>query len=166
MLLSHGMSPRQSTERILSHTPSHLQYYSYPGYGVRSRETLRYSQAVRVGDSIECGGQGATSTLLIPYTRERMGPSTDKIHTEIDAQIDQAFANVDLNLKNAGGKGWSQVFKIRSYYVPLNDEAMKAMVRNININKYMPDHQRIWTVLSVVAHDPEAAARAREERGG
>lgn len=36
-------------------------------------------------------------------------PKTGEINTEINAQIDQAFKNVDLNLRDAGGKGWSQV---------------------------------------------------------
>ena len=36
-------------------------------------------------------------------------PETGEINTEINAQIDQAFKNVDLNLRDAGGKGWSQV---------------------------------------------------------
>jgi hypothetical protein len=37
---------------------SHLQYYAYPGVGVNKQKKFRYSQAVRVGDRIECAGQG------------------------------------------------------------------------------------------------------------
>ncbi|KAK9445207.1 endoribonuclease L-PSP, partial [Metarhizium brunneum] len=66
---------------------------------------------------------------------------------EINEQIDQAFANVELCLKNAGGQGWSQVFHINSYHVSLNDEAMAAMTRNLD--RYMPDHRPIWTVVGV-----------------
>ncbi|KAL3469806.1 Endoribonuclease L-PSP/chorismate mutase-like protein [Aspergillus californicus] len=133
---------------------SHLQYYAYPGYGSTSQKDLHYSQAVRVGDRIECSGQGGWD------------PASGKINTEIHAQIDQAFANVELALKDAGGKGWSQVFRVNSYHVPLNDEASNAMVRNFK--KYMPDHQPLWTCIGVsrlgfddmrveievVAHDP------------
>lgn len=36
-------------------------------------------------------------------------PETMVIHREINAQIDQAFRNVDLTLRTAGGKGWEQV---------------------------------------------------------
>jgi enamine deaminase RidA (YjgF/YER057c/UK114 family) len=93
-------------------------------------------------------------------------PQTFVIHREINAQIDQAFANVDLNLKHAGGKGWEQVFRVNSYHVPINDEALQAMVRNFK--KWMPNHQPIWTCvgvsrlgeddmrveIEVVAHDP------------
>ncbi|KAK1144766.1 hypothetical protein N8T08_004777 [Aspergillus melleus] len=114
---------------------SHLTYYNYPGVGTRNQETFRYSQAVRVGDRIECAGQGGWD------------PTTGVFHKEINAQIDQAFANVELNLKHAGGKGWSQVFRVNSYHVPINNEALDAMVRNFK--RYMPDHQPIWTCVGV-----------------
>jgi enamine deaminase RidA (YjgF/YER057c/UK114 family) len=41
---------------------SHLEYFSYPGFGEHMRETLSYSQAVRIGDRIEISGQGMLST--------------------------------------------------------------------------------------------------------
>lgn len=95
---------------------------------------------------------------------------TGVIEREINAQIDIAFQNVERCLKDAGGKGWSQVFRINSYHIPLNDEAMEAMIRNMK--KYMPDHKPLWTVIGVsrlgfddmrveievTAHDPEHAA--------
>ena len=37
---------------------AHLQYFSYAGVGERKREQMHYSQAVRIGDRIECSGQG------------------------------------------------------------------------------------------------------------
>lgn len=37
---------------------SDLQYYAYKGVGETNREKYRYSQAVRVGDRVECAGQG------------------------------------------------------------------------------------------------------------
>lgn len=93
-------------------------------------------------------------------------PKTGVFFKEINEQIDQAFANVDLNLKDAGGKGWEQVFRVNSYHVPINDEALEAMVRNFK--RWMPNHQPIWTCvgvtrlgeddmrveIEVVAHDP------------
>ena len=74
-------------------------------------------------------------------------PETGIYYKEINQQIDQAFANVDLNLRDAGGQGWEQVFRINSYHVPLNDEAKEAMVRNFK--KWMPNHQPLWTVVGV-----------------
>ncbi|KAG7139551.1 hypothetical protein HYQ46_008147 [Verticillium longisporum] len=100
------------------------------------------------------------------------GTMTARSRQKINAQIDCAFANVEKNLKDAGGKGWSQVFRVDSYHVPLDDEAPAAMIRNFA--KYMPDHQPIWTCVgvprlgeeamkvefAVVAHDPEGAKTA------
>ncbi|PYI25133.1 YjgF-like protein [Aspergillus indologenus CBS 114.80] len=134
---------------------SHLTYYNYDGVGKRNQQTFKYSQAVRIGDRIECSGQGGWD------------PQTGEIHREINAQIDQAFKNVDLNLKTAGGKGWSQVFRVNSYHVPINNEALDAMVRNFK--QWMPDHEPLWTCvgvtrlgeddmrveIEVVAHDPK-----------
>ncbi|KAJ4321877.1 hypothetical protein N0V94_002711 [Neodidymelliopsis sp. IMI 364377] len=114
---------------------SDLQYYAYEGVGVRNRESFLYSQAVRLGDRIECAGQGG-------WDRK-----TGSSPPEINAQIDQAFENVDHNLKDAGGKGWPQVFRVNSYHVPIDDEALAAMKRNFK--KWMPDHQPIWTCVGV-----------------
>ncbi|RYP26947.1 hypothetical protein DL767_007869 [Monosporascus sp. MG133] len=112
-----------------------LQYYAYNGVGKRNQERYGYQQAVRVGDRIECAGQGGWD------------PETGVINTDINAQIEQAFANVDLCLKDAGGKGWSQVFRINSYHVPLNNEAVEAMKRGLK--KWMPNHKPIWTTVGV-----------------
>ncbi|RAH63439.1 L-PSP endoribonuclease family protein [Aspergillus piperis CBS 112811] len=134
---------------------SHLTYYNYEGVGKRNQEKFKYSQAVRIGDRIECSGQGGWD------------PNTGEFYKEINAQIDQAFKNVELNLKNAGGKGWEQVFRVNSYHVPINNEALDAMVRNFK--QYMPNHEPLWTCvgvtrlgeddmrveIEVVAHDPK-----------
>ncbi|KFY20680.1 hypothetical protein V491_03521 [Pseudogymnoascus sp. VKM F-3775] len=114
---------------------SGLKFYAYKGHGERQQKAFWYSQAVRIGDRIECAGQGGWD------------PETGVIYNEINEQIDQAFANVDLNLRDAGGKGWSQVFRVNSYHVPINDEALEAMVRNFK--KWMPDHQPLWTCVGV-----------------
>ena len=108
------------------------------------------------------------STLFYLTTPDAGGwdPTTGVYFKEINQHIDQAFANVDLNLKDAGGKGWEQVFRVNSYHVPLNNEALEAMVRNFK--RWMPNHQPIWTTvgvtrlgeddmrveIEVVAHDP------------
>ncbi|KAL2810251.1 Endoribonuclease L-PSP/chorismate mutase-like protein [Aspergillus granulosus] len=143
---------------------SHLRYYAYENTGVQNREKFWYNQAVRVGDRTECSGQGGWDPITSEFARE------------INAQIDLAFANVERCLKDAGGKGWSQVYRVNSYHVPINNEALDAMVRNFK--KYMPDHQPIWTCvgvtrlgeddmrveIEVVAHDPEGAKAAAEEK--
>ncbi|KAK2766980.1 hypothetical protein FQN54_006297 [Arachnomyces sp. PD_36] len=106
---------------------SHLTYYSYPGVGQQNLKKYSYSQAVRLGDRIECAGQGGWD------------PHTGEFYKEINAQIDQAFANVELNLQHAGGQGWEQVYRVNSYHVPINDEALGAMnLRQIagDLNNY------------------------------
>jgi enamine deaminase RidA (YjgF/YER057c/UK114 family) len=72
-------------------------------------------------------------------------------------------------LKDAGGKGWTQVFRVTSYHTDLTPEVTAIMTANFR--KYMPDHQPIWTEIGVqklgadgmnveievVAYDPEGA---------
>ena len=96
-------------------------------------------------------------------------PETSKIPTDLDEEIDQAFSNVDFTLKDAGGKGWSQVYKIRLYLTDLGEPSMVASVRNLK--KWLPDHRPILTCIGVtqlglpgmrveievIAHDEEGA---------
>ncbi|WWC60642.1 uncharacterized protein I303_103216 [Kwoniella dejecticola CBS 10117] len=134
---------------------SHLQWYAYEGVGKRNLERNAYAQAVRVGDRIECSGQGGWN------------PETGEFNREINAQIEQAFKNVDLNLRDAGGKGWEQVFKVVTYHVPCNNEAIEAI--SAGFRKWCPNHKPLWTCIGVtrlgeddmrveidvVAHDPK-----------
>jgi enamine deaminase RidA (YjgF/YER057c/UK114 family) len=134
---------------------SDLTYTSYEGYGQRAKKNLWYSQAVRVGNIIECSGQGScppiNGTNLQEFHPNKYpggwDRETDKIAREINAQIEKAFENVEHTLKTAGAKGWQDVFFIRSYHVPMNDEAMEAMVRCLK--QYAPDHQPAWTSIGV-----------------
>lgn len=103
-----------------------------------------------------------TESVLGGWNRE-----TGEFLLEINAQIDQAFENVEHNLRDAGGKGWEQVFRVNSYHVPINNEALAAMTRNFK--KWMPNHKPIWTCvgvtrlgeddmrveIEVTAHDPK-----------
>lgn len=69
------------------------------------------------------------------------------VYKDIDKQTDQAFKNVELALKSAGSKGWSQVIKITSYHTLLDDTQQDAMVRNFK--KWMPHNHPPWTCLEV-----------------
>lgn len=57
-------------------------------------------------------------------------------------------------MKTAGGKGWAQVYKVRSYHIPLTPKALAAMVRNFK--KWMPDHQPLFTCVGVTTFGEEA----------
>jgi enamine deaminase RidA (YjgF/YER057c/UK114 family) len=61
-------------------------------------------------------------------------------------EIDQAFENVDYNLKDAGGKGWSQVYKIVTYSTDIRPQHDRIVE---NLRKWMPDHQSVWTEVGV-----------------
>ncbi|KAB8345914.1 hypothetical protein FH972_022968 [Carpinus fangiana] len=39
---------------------AHLTYFSYEGFGQTAKASSWYNQAVRIGDKIECAGQGAS----------------------------------------------------------------------------------------------------------
>ena len=76
------------------------------------------------------------------------------IPQDINKQIDQAFRNVDLTLRTAGSKGWTQVVSVKSYHVPMCDEALDAMARNLK--QWLPDQKPIWTCIGVPALGMEA----------
>ncbi|OAA35814.1 Endoribonuclease L-PSP/chorismate mutase-like protein [Metarhizium rileyi] len=84
-----------------------------------------------------------------------------------------ASSNVDRAVRDAGGKGWEQVFRVSSYHLPLNREAEVVRVRNLK--RWMPNHRPLWTCIGVArlaeadmrveievsAHDPDEAATER-----
>ncbi|KAF7561626.1 hypothetical protein G7046_g2523 [Stylonectria norvegica] len=121
------------------------------------RRTARYR--------LRYGKEGQRSPRLGGWN---LANNTLKFPAELGEEIDQAFRNVDTTLKAAGGKGWSQVFRVNSYHTELNPEVTKRMSENFK--KYMPNHKPIWTEISVaklgadgmnveievVAHDPPA----------
>ena len=44
---------------------SHLQYHAYDGVGARNAKVHGYREAVRVGDRIECSGQGMCAAMSL-----------------------------------------------------------------------------------------------------
>jgi enamine deaminase RidA (YjgF/YER057c/UK114 family) len=95
------------------------------------------------------------------------------VPSNLSKEIDQAFANVEYNLKNAGGKGWSQVYKVVTYCTEIHQQ-QEDVVRNLKA--WMPNHRAIWTTLGVKqlgadgmhfeieveAYDPEGAAISKD----
>jgi enamine deaminase RidA (YjgF/YER057c/UK114 family) len=88
---------------------SKLQYFNYEGVGVTNNSLYHYSQAVRVGNTIRCSGQGG-------WNEEGIIDANDA-----KAQIEQAFRNVEKNLKHAGASGWSDVYSVKSYHIALGE---------------------------------------------
>ncbi|KAK0388072.1 hypothetical protein NLU13_4316 [Sarocladium strictum] len=116
-----------------------LKFYLYPGAGEFLRKVTGHSQAVRIGDRIEASGQGGwelvNDDLVFPQ--------------DIKAEIAKAFENVDTALKAAGGKGWSQVFRVNSYHTNLEDTELVTGAMKENFEKWMPDHAPLWTEIGV-----------------
>ncbi|KAL3483371.1 Endoribonuclease L-PSP/chorismate mutase-like protein [Aspergillus germanicus] len=114
---------------------SHLQYFSYPGFDEHMRQVLSYNQAVRTGNRIDISGQGGWD------------PETRVVHSDLLTDFRQAFANVELALTHAGGKGWSQVYKLRIYVLDNSPEVFELLMRNLK--EWMPDHQPLLTCVVV-----------------
>ncbi|KAM3448617.1 hypothetical protein MY3296_007650 [Beauveria thailandica] len=141
---------------------ANCQQYNYPGYGKWAERNLSYAQAVRVGDRIICSGQGGWDGRQEEFTLDTLVQGT------LFEEIDQAFENCDYNLKHAGGKGWSQVFRVVTYSTDIPSQHERIVY---NLNKWMPDHRPVWTELGVKelgsnkmhfeidveAYDPEGA---------
>ncbi|XHG05907.1 hypothetical protein AWENTII_009120 [Aspergillus wentii] len=154
-----------------------MRQYAYPGFGEATRLSHWFSQSVRTGDFIHCAGQGMIAFLLqpIPMLTQTIGGYLDEKGTQpktVVEQIDQTFVNVENALTDAGGKGWSQVYRVNSFHVQLDEEAQEAMVRIFK--KWMPDNHPTWTCvqigrlggpnmwveIEVSAYDPEGAKEA------
>ena len=75
-------------------------------------------------------------------------PDTGELIKDLGKQVDQAFSNVDLALRKAGGKGWEQVYKIRAFVAPgMHGEVLEAFLRNLK--KWCPDHEPASTAVGV-----------------
>ncbi|GAB7323552.1 hypothetical protein MBLNU13_g07055t1 [Cladosporium sp. NU13] len=123
---------------------SHLQYYAYEGAGVYNRKAYHYNQAVRIpasADRVELAGQGGWD------------PQTSEVKSDLLEEIDQAFSNVELALKDAGIQdGWKSVFRVTSYHAGFDGDQERVFGKMVaNFEKYMPGHEPIWTCVGVTA---------------
>ncbi|KAI3319999.1 YjgF-like protein [Xylariaceae sp. AK1471] len=139
---------------------SSFRTYAYPGLGEWARKEMSHSQAIRVSDIIYISGQGG-------YDR-----TNASLPPDLAAEIDQAFSNVEHVLRDAGGEGWSQVYRVRTYSTDL--KAAEGRIIE-NFRRYMPDHCPVWTAVGITrlgldgmrleieveAYDPEGAAGAK-----
>ncbi|KAL9059885.1 MAG: hypothetical protein Q9162_000955 [Coniocarpon cinnabarinum] len=115
---------------------SNLPYTTYPHFGQKLKESYHYSQAVRLGSTVHCSGQGGWDA------------ATGQLSRDTGVQVAQAFKMVDVCLRDAGvAKGWGAVYKVRTYHVPLNDEAVELLVKGLK--EWCPEHEPVLTVLGV-----------------
>lgn len=99
-------------------------------------------------------------------------PKTGEVPDDLGQELENIFSNIELNLRDAGGKGWEQVFKVRLFTTSLAEEHVGKFVALLS--KYTPNHAPLLTGVAVSglaapnmhfeveveAHDPEGAAAA------
>ena len=80
-------------------------------------------------------------------------PKTSEIRPDLLDEIDQAFSNVELALKDAGiSDGWKSVFRVTSYHARFDGDQERVFGKMVaNLEKYMPGHAPIWTCVGVTA---------------
>jgi len=80
-------------------------------------------------------------------------PQTSEVKTDLLEEIDQAFSNVELALKDAGIQdGWKSVFRVTSYHAGFDGDQERVFGKMVaNFEKYMPGHEPIWTCVGVTA---------------
>ena len=115
---------------------SHFQYSVPSGTSQKLSDQYHYSQAVRSPGSpaiVKISGQGGWD------------PETGVVDpTNIQAQVDQAFANVELVLKNAGLRGWEDVYLARAFLI--REEGIVQAVGDA-LRKWCPNHRPVLTAV-------------------
>ena len=125
-----------------------------PGdWGQKSLRDYSYSMVMEVDGRVELSGQGGWDPATLDFPAGR----------SIEAEINQAFDNVEFMLK-AVGLDWRNVGHVNSYHVPEPDGAILAATAEMarQFRRRMRDHQPIWTCLGVaVLGDPKMRVEIR-----
>ncbi|KAF2222763.1 Endoribonuclease L-PSP/chorismate mutase-like protein, partial [Elsinoe ampelina] len=116
---------------------SHLQYYTYAGFGEYVLEHTHYNQAVRIDNIIKTAGQGGWDR------------TTREVPDDIFEQINRTFDNVEHTLSQAGAS-WRNVYAVRLYHTAdLPEDGVKHFVECMR--KWMPDHSPILSGIGVAS---------------
>lgn len=116
-----------------------VEFFNTPGYGDKLNSMLHYSQAVRIGDTVEISGQGGWDDDI-------------NIAEDLRDEIVQAFDNVEKTLATAGAT-WRDVVSVNSYHVvadgadTIGDDHNSVMAEQFA--KRMGDRAPIWTQTGV-----------------
>ncbi|MFB1294827.1 RidA family protein [Mycobacterium sp. pW049] len=117
---------------------SEVEFFATPGYGEKLRDSLHYSQAVRIGNWVEISGQGGVDDDL-------------NFPESLEDEIVRAFDNVERTLA-AAGAGWRDVVHVNSYHVASQPDAIGDAHNDVMVAQFrarMPDHAPIWTQTGV-----------------
>jgi len=131
---------------------SKLSYFDYAGFGERSKKDINYSQAVRIDNRIEISGQGTIPARLSHSTPAETNTGgwhrlTEKYPSDLGAEIDQAFDNVEHAVLHAGGTGLDQVYKLRVYITGAMEEYFEGLAKNLKGR--FKEHGPLLTVVQV-----------------
>ena len=66
---------------------------------------------------------------------------------DFDAEVDQAYSNVNIALQNAGSKGWEQVYSTRKFVRSLETPTLDAIGRNLA--KWTPGQDPLMSIYQV-----------------
>lgn len=114
------------------------EFFATPGYGDVMLANRRYSQAVRIGNRVEISGQGGWN-------------DTFDFPEDLEAEIAQAFDNVERTLAHAGAR-WADVISVDSFHVlGTADFAAHNVIMVEQFRKRSGDRNPIWTELGVAA---------------
>ena len=69
---------------------------------------------------------------------------------DMTAHLNQAFSNVNDVLKNAGSKGWDDVFLIRAYFSRLHEDGLSEAWPEV-AKQWLPNHRPVLTAYQVGA---------------
>jgi enamine deaminase RidA (YjgF/YER057c/UK114 family) len=126
-------------------------YSTYPGFGTVLSNLNHYSQAVRlptIPPTLKCSGQGGWNATTEDFAKAFASSNTDD---SLRQQVSQAFSNVDLTLKSAGGRGWGEVYLVRAYMVARDSEELEIIIKAATdeLRKWCPEHRPVLTGLEV-----------------
>jgi enamine deaminase RidA (YjgF/YER057c/UK114 family) len=117
---------------------SDVEFFVTPGFGEKVRETLHYSQAVRIGNRVEISGQGGWDDDV-------------NFPESLEDEIVRAFENVERVLA-AAGASWRDVVHVNSYHVASEPDTIGNAHNDVmaaQLRKWMPDRAPIWTQTGV-----------------
>lgn len=108
-------------------------FHNYAGTEAKSQD-FHYSQAVRVGNTVKCSGQGGW------YESGEIEPNLEK-------QVALALENVERALKAVDERlSWANVYAIRSYHIDIDASADFVIE---GFKKHMPNHRPVFTCVQI-----------------
>jgi enamine deaminase RidA (YjgF/YER057c/UK114 family) len=113
------------------------EFFATPGYGDVMLANRHYSQAVRIGDRVEISGQGGWN-------------DTFEFPEDLEAEIAQAFDNVERTLAHAGAR-WADVISVDSFHVLGPADFAEHNVVMVEQFRRRGTRSPIWTELGVAA---------------